>query len=309
VDQCAGMMCIGVMQVPFSPTYGWARKLATPAWFVTSGGEAMRTGPSSSDDHEFVDKENTTLCDPTTLIWTEGDRVNPEYRKEGCEMVVDTQSGQVSWFEADRLTFETKIFQGPDMVLEFVDRVTAMIYRRFGGTEMMEYYLHHIEKVGMRQEKNETWEGCYERSVEDGFWESLDEEFPAPNLTALGYKRYDTPEEINAEIAAAARIHAREVAEKFGLPASYAEEQPQLCHAELLASLQALKYGDNWFMDLSTNCEPSEVRMEMDRALGTLHVRIDDRRESFMFHNVPPDARPFVNLWLLDDQVSLPDYL
>ena len=33
------------------------------------------------------------------------------------------------------------------MVLEFVDRVTSMIYRRFGGTEMMEYYLHHIEKV------------------------------------------------------------------------------------------------------------------------------------------------------------------
>jgi hypothetical protein len=33
------------------------------------------------------------------------------------------------------------------MVFEFVDRVTSMIYRRFGGTEMMEYYLHHIEKV------------------------------------------------------------------------------------------------------------------------------------------------------------------
>lgn len=72
---------------------------------------------------------------------------------------------------------------------------------------------------------------------------------------------------------------------------------------------QALQYGDNWFLDLSTDCEPSEVRMEMDRARGTLHVRIDERRESFLFHGVPPHARPFVNLWLLEDQVSLPDFL
>jgi hypothetical protein len=42
------MMCIGVVQVPFAPTYGWATKLATPAWFVTSAGEAMRTGACPS---------------------------------------------------------------------------------------------------------------------------------------------------------------------------------------------------------------------------------------------------------------------
>ena len=98
-----------------------------------------------------------------------------------------------------------------------------------------------LDQVGQRQGKNETWEECYERSQADGFWASLDEMVPAPNLTALGYKRYDTPEEINREIAVAARLHAKELAEQVGVPASYAEAVPLLCRAERLASLQVHK--------------------------------------------------------------------
>jgi hypothetical protein len=32
------------MEIPFAPTQGLARKLATRAWFVNSAGEAIRTG-------------------------------------------------------------------------------------------------------------------------------------------------------------------------------------------------------------------------------------------------------------------------
>ena len=82
------------MRVPFAPTYGWARRLATPAWLVTSKGEAIRTGSATGRGHEFLEKENMTARDPVSLIWREGFSVNPDWRKPGCEMVVGTQSGE-----------------------------------------------------------------------------------------------------------------------------------------------------------------------------------------------------------------------
>jgi hypothetical protein len=49
------------MELPFAPTEGLARKLATRAWFVNSAGEAVRTGPSTlTDNHEYVEKDNMT---------------------------------------------------------------------------------------------------------------------------------------------------------------------------------------------------------------------------------------------------------
>ena len=44
VEENAGLMSLGVMEVPFAPLEGLARKLATRAWFVNSAGELIRTG-------------------------------------------------------------------------------------------------------------------------------------------------------------------------------------------------------------------------------------------------------------------------
>jgi hypothetical protein len=49
------------------------------------------------------------------------------------------------------------------MVPEFVERVTAMIYRHFGGTEMMEYYLNHIGKVSYAAQR--TTQGFREHQL------------------------------------------------------------------------------------------------------------------------------------------------
>lgn len=110
---------------------------------------------------------------------------------------------------------------------------------------------------------------------------------------------------MNAAIGAAVRNHSKWLAEQAGLPPSYVDGQAELSRAERLAELPALKFGNGCFAELATDCAPSEVRLELDRARGTLHVRVDNRRESFLFEGVSPDARPFVNLWVRDDQVTL----
>jgi len=111
---------------------------------------------------------------------------------------------------------------------------------------------------------------------------------------------------VNAAIGAAVRNHSKWLAEQAGLPPSYVDGQAELSRAERLAELPALKFGNfECFAELATDCAPSEVRLELDRARGTLHVRVDNRRESFLFEGVSPDARPFVNLWVRDDQVTL----
>ena len=61
VDNNLGLLSVGVMELPFAPIEGLARKLATRAWFVNSAGEAMRTGPSTVPGRQvYVEKENMT---------------------------------------------------------------------------------------------------------------------------------------------------------------------------------------------------------------------------------------------------------
>ena len=118
VDENQGLMAIGVMELPFAPIEGLARKLATRAWFVNSAGEVVRTGPSTIDgNHEWVEKDNMTWMNPDTKVWEEGSDVNPDYRKPGCDMIVDPQSGETAWLESDRLRQEALGYQSEDCLL------------------------------------------------------------------------------------------------------------------------------------------------------------------------------------------------
>jgi len=58
----------------------------------------------------------TACMHQDTKVWEEGFVLNPSYRKPGCEMVVDPQSGETAWLESDRLRDEALSYQGPHMV-------------------------------------------------------------------------------------------------------------------------------------------------------------------------------------------------
>jgi len=346
VDCNMGVMCVGVMELPFAPIEGLARRLATRAWFVDSAGEAMRTGPSTVPNaHEYVEKDNMTWMHEDTKVWEEGFTLNPKYRKPGCEMIVDPQSGETAWLESDRLRDEALSYQGPGMVAQLKDNI-AMGLMLTMSPEMVECaakrYLA-IENRRFRASrangwKNESFDDCLNRSLDDGFWEQVEKEHPVPDLEKLGYKNYrqapapraraivpvpcvracppadgcapgsgDALDGLYEEAQALLTEEAIKVAAAWGLPEEYCYPPRELCSVQRLALLDVLKFGVRWFADLQTDGEPSEVRLEFDRRAGTLHVRVDNRPESFLFRNVSRDAKPFVNLCMHGDQVTLLD--
>ena len=100
---------------------------------------------------------------------------------------------------------------------------------------------------------------------------------------------------------------AKKVAEELGFPEEWVYGQRELCSVQRLAKMDILRFGPLCFQDLMTDAQPSVVRLELDRRAGTLHVRVDDRPESFLFRNVSMVARPFVNLCAVGDSVTILD--
>ena len=147
------------------------------------------------------------------------------------------------------------------------------------------------------------------RSIADDFWGQVQKEHPLPDVEKLGYKNYsgDALEDLFREAQALLTQEALQIAAAWGLPEEYCYHPRELCSVQRLAYMDVLKFGPTWFTYLQTDAEPSEVRLEFDRRAGTLHVRVDNRPESFLFRNVSRDAKPFVNLCMLDDQVTLLD--
>jgi hypothetical protein len=147
------------------------------------------------------------------------------------------------------------------------------------------------------------------RSIADDFWGQVQKEHPLPDVEKLGYKNYsgDALDGLFREAQALLTQEALQIAAAWGLPEEYCYPPRELCYVQRLAYMDVLKFGPTWFTYLQTDAEPSEVRLEFDRRAGTLHVRVDNRPESFLFRNVSRDAKPFVNLCMLDDQVTLLD--
>jgi len=109
------------------------------------------------------------------------------------------------------------------------------------------------------------------------------------------------------QLLAAVRKRREEIGVECEVEPELTGEQEELCRCERLAQLDALKFGDRWFEALATDCAPSVVRLELNRQQRTLLVRVDDRPEAFLFRDVSPDARPFVNLYITGERVSLVD--
>ncbi len=312
VEQCWSILNIGVMEVPFAPTQGLAHSLATRAWFVSSDGEAYRTGPSQHpESDEFIDKENMTVMDPATKVWCEGFKVNPAYRKRGCEMVVDTQTGEVAWLEAERLAAEADEYMADDAMEKFVENVHLQMLLKFTIVGLNITASRWMRVNSLRQApcadnywEEESLEDCYARLKEDGTWEQILREFPEPDRTQ-GKHRFMTEEEMDRNLEAYVREQGERVCKDIGLPTSFLEEQEELWRRERLASLDALKYGDQHFVELQAEGEPAVVTMEFDRVKGTLLFRVDERPETFRFDNVSSSARPFVNIYAYGDSVSL----
>jgi hypothetical protein len=115
----------------------------------------------------------------------------------------------VSWIESDRLTEEARLFQGPNAADEFLQRATAMLTRKFGGGDLMQYYMDRIGEIAELREEDETWEEAHDRLEADGTLARLDAESPPPDLAALGYKRFDSADEVPAARPAPAPARCR----------------------------------------------------------------------------------------------------
>lgn len=314
VDENQGLMAIGVMELPFAPIEGLARKLATRAWFVNSAGEVVRTGPSTIDgNHEWVEKDNMTWMNPDTKVWEEGSDVNPDYRKPGCDMIVDPQSGETAWLESDRLRQEALGYQSEDMLHTMTENLALQLIVEL-GPELVSVGAQRFLKIDARRRgpckengwKEETFEACLNRSIDDGYWDTVTEELPLPDLSGLGYRNYTgRREQLMQEVQELLTADALQIAAEAGIPEDYCYPVRELCKVERLAKNDIFKFGPQWFWELLTDGEPSEVRLEFNRRDGTLHVRVDNRPESFLFRNVPAHAQPFVNLCVVGDSVTL----
>jgi hypothetical protein len=312
INQCWSIMSLGVMEVPFAPTQGFAQQLATRAWFVTNSGDAYRTGPSRDpEDDEFIDKENMTVMDERTKVWSEGFKLNPAYRKRGCEMIVDTQTGEVSWLEAERLKREADMCSGTSGFKRFVDRIHERLLFNLTsiGLELTARRWLKVDSFRYPPSADNYWEGetfedCYARLEADGTWDQIMKELPDPDRTQGKYKIL-SQEELEKTLDERVNENGKKLCEALEWPESFLEEQHELGRREKLASLDALKYGEFWFPDLLTDCKPSVVTMEFDPSKGTLLVRVDERPETFRFDNVSSSARPFVNVFAYADSVTL----
>eukprot|EP00960_Hanusia_phi_P050670 760348-Hanusia_phi.AAC.8 len=236
-DRSISNIFVGVLKIPFAPTEGAATLLATPAWFINSEGEAYRTGPSQTeDDYEVIDKENMTLRDEKTKVWEEGYRFNPKYRKEGCEMIVDPITGDISWFEADEVTRLAEAGGDEYGVAEFGMMQGIWLVTTF-GREKVEVDLFRWLQVDNRRRANESWIDAYNRSVADGFWDELVKEVPEPDYEKLGYKNC-TQEEIVEGFANFLQEKALEAARAHGIPEDYC--YPQECFRT------TFRFGPHW---------------------------------------------------------------
>jgi hypothetical protein len=70
-------------------------------------------------------------------VWEEGRILNPEYRKKGCEMVVDTDSGDVSWIEADRMALEARLYNPAEGGLELLGQACIQRLVMMYGMQVM----------------------------------------------------------------------------------------------------------------------------------------------------------------------------
>ena len=262
-------------------------------------------GPSTlTDNHEYIDREDCAYRDEATMEWREGNRSNPYYRKLGCDMVVDTQSGEVSWIESDRLDYEATLCQGEHMGALLAHRLATRLRMRFGPEEL-KVGMERWARISAYRQPGESWEQAYNRSQETGYWSQILNEFPDPDKAALGYQNM-SKDEFVVRMSAQVREEGLEFCRKNKLPLSWVDRQRELVRHEKLASLEALKFTNGAFMDyFLPDEEPYVIRLEFDRPRGTLLVRIDNRPESFRFEGVSPDAWPFVNLYTTEDGVTL----
>ena len=167
-DRSISNIFVGVLKIPFAPTEGVASLLATPAWFINSVGLAYRMGPSQKEDeYEVIDKENMTIRNESTRVWEEGFRFNPSYRKEGCEMIVDPLTGDISWFEADEVTKLAEAGAGDEGIAEWAEMQATWLLTTY-GREKVEVDLFRFLQIEKRRMKNETWIDTFNRSVDDG---------------------------------------------------------------------------------------------------------------------------------------------
>jgi hypothetical protein len=139
------------------------------------------------------------------------------------------------------------------------------------------------------------------RSIADSFWEQVQKELPLPDVEKLGYKNYsgNALDGLFREAQTLLTQEALKIDVARGIPEEYCYHLRGLCSVQRLAYMDVLKFGPTWFTYLQTDAEPSEVRLEFDLRACTLHVRVDNRPESFLFRHVSRDAKTFVNLCML----------